>query len=73
MEQFTLQGYDITFHHVYKLQRTFKQESDWQNVSDCCAGTNLCARGAEKEHDGYINPQRTYKLVSGRMPCDSCA
>ena len=53
MDQCTLQGYDVTFRHIYNLQRTFKQESNWQIVSDNCAGTNLHARAAEEEHDGY--------------------
>ena len=62
-----------------KPQRTSKQASEWQNVSDNSAGTNLCARGAEEEHNGYqhclnpciqiamyTNPQRTSKQASGK-------
>ena len=53
MDQCSLKGYDVTFHHIYKPQRTSKQVSEWQNVSDNCAGTNLHARGAKEEHDSY--------------------
>ena len=36
-----------------KPQRTSKQASEWKNVSDSCAGTDVRVRGAEEEHDGY--------------------
>ena len=52
MDQCTLKGYDVTFRHVYKSQCTSKQVSKWQNVSNSCAWTDLCARDAE-EHDSY--------------------
>ena len=36
-----------------KPQRSSKQVSEWQNVSDSCAGRDLHAREAEEEHDSY--------------------
>ena len=53
MDQCALKGYDVAFRHVYKPQRPSKQASEWQNVSDNCAGTDLGARGAEEQHDAY--------------------
>ena len=63
-----------------KRRHTSKQASEWQNVSDSCATTDLHTRGAKEGHNGYqqhlnhvtcvtyTNPQSTSKEVSGQMP-----
>ena len=53
MDQFALKNMTHICVMYIKHQRSFKQASEWQNVSDNCAGTDLRARRAEEEHEGY--------------------